>query len=84
MEVCSTGQASRYLTASPGVCGLLAELADKDLAPATSHLEYVNKYMTQDPDTPNFMGRPRQELDDAWHNLLQGMNFGLRSGTLEA
>jgi hypothetical protein len=42
------------------------------LAPATSHLRYLNKYMTQDPDTPKFMGKPRPELDAAWHDLLQG------------
>jgi hypothetical protein len=28
--------------------------------------------MTQDPDTPKFMGKPRPELDAAWHDLLQG------------
>jgi hypothetical protein len=28
--------------------------------------------MTQDPDTPKFMGKPRPELDEACHNLPGG------------
>ncbi|KAF2826766.1 hypothetical protein CC86DRAFT_416493 [Ophiobolus disseminans] len=28
--------------------------------------------MTQDPDTLKFMGKPRPELDEGWHDLLQG------------
>jgi len=38
----------------------------------TLHIEYVNRYMTSDPDTPKFMGKARPELDEAWHNLLEG------------
>jgi len=35
-------------------------------------LKYVNRYLTGDPDTPKFMGKPRPELDEAWHELLAG------------
>ncbi|KAI8946326.1 hypothetical protein F4801DRAFT_564932 [Xylaria longipes] len=33
-------------------------------------LQYVNRVLKEDPDTPKFMGKPRPELDDAWHELL--------------
>ncbi|KAK4189737.1 hypothetical protein QBC35DRAFT_449981 [Podospora australis] len=33
-------------------------------------VKYVNKYLVGDPDTKKFMGEPRPELDEAWHELL--------------
>ncbi|KAK3399799.1 hypothetical protein B0T20DRAFT_406986 [Sordaria brevicollis] len=33
-------------------------------------VKYVNKWLTGDPDTKKFMGKPRPELDQAWHDLL--------------
>jgi hypothetical protein len=47
-------------------------MAHRLLAPARPYLQYANRYMTQDPDTPKFMGKPRPELDQAWHDLLEG------------
>ena len=42
-------------------------------APApTEAVKYVNKYLTKDPDTHEFMGKARPELDAAWHRLLNG------------
>lgn len=35
-------------------------------------LSYINRYLHEDPDTPKFMGQPRPELDQAWHDLLDG------------
>ena len=42
------------------------------VAPAAGHVGYINRYLTRDPDTHKFMGNPRPELDEAWHNLLEG------------
>lgn len=33
----------------------------------------MNRHLTRDPDTPSFMGQPRPELDEAWHDLLEGV-----------
>jgi len=33
-------------------------------------VRYVNRFFSDDPDTHKFMGKPRKELDEAWHNLL--------------
>ncbi|KAK4176280.1 hypothetical protein QBC36DRAFT_239196 [Triangularia setosa] len=33
---------------------------------------YVNKFMNTDPETEKFLGEPRPELDQAWHELLDG------------
>ncbi|KAI1630543.1 hypothetical protein F4809DRAFT_636470 [Biscogniauxia mediterranea] len=44
--------------------------AEKPYSPAP--VSYINRYLTSDPDTPKFMGKPRPELDEAWHNLLAG------------
>ncbi|KAK3994930.1 hypothetical protein QBC44DRAFT_261069 [Cladorrhinum sp. PSN332] len=35
-------------------------------------VKYVNKYLVGDPDTPKFLGQPRPEMDEAWHELLDG------------
>ncbi|KAI0101392.1 hypothetical protein GGR51DRAFT_575033 [Nemania sp. FL0031] len=35
-------------------------------------LSYVNRVLKEDPDSPKFMGKPREELDQAWHDLLDG------------
>ncbi|KAI0135022.1 hypothetical protein F4814DRAFT_443850 [Daldinia grandis] len=35
-------------------------------------LNYVNRYLESSPDASSFMGHPRPELDQAWHNLLEG------------
>jgi hypothetical protein len=31
---------------------------------------YVNKWLKGDVDTPKFVGQPRSEMDEAWHDLL--------------
>ncbi|KAL9089894.1 MAG: hypothetical protein Q9159_002251 [Coniocarpon cinnabarinum] len=41
-------------------------------SPAEGHVSYVNKFLTDDPSSAKFMGEPRPELDEAWHDLLQG------------
>ncbi|KAI4861912.1 hypothetical protein F4820DRAFT_451454 [Hypoxylon rubiginosum] len=51
-------------------CPSLTPGAEMPYSPAP--LKYVNKYFTGDPDTPKFMGQPRPELDQAWHDLLTG------------
>ncbi|KAK4201300.1 hypothetical protein QBC40DRAFT_172011 [Triangularia verruculosa] len=33
---------------------------------------YLNKFMNADPETSKFLGDPRPELDQAWHELLDG------------
>ncbi|KAM7206460.1 protein of unknown function (DUF3328) domain containing protein [Naviculisporaceae sp. PSN 640] len=35
-------------------------------------VEYVNKHITDGYEMPKFMGPPRAELDEAWHELLAG------------
>ncbi|KAI0448614.1 hypothetical protein F5B21DRAFT_518804 [Xylaria acuta] len=35
-------------------------------------LNYINRILKEDPDTPKFIGKPRPEMDEAWHNLLNG------------
>lgn len=41
-----------------------------NIAPAP--LQYYQKDLAGDPDTLKFVGKPRQEMDEAWHSLLQG------------
>lgn len=57
---------------SPSLVSLhnLAQLTFRALAPAQSHVRYMNKWPHRDPDMHRFMGKPRPELDDAWHELL--------------
>ncbi|KAI0201415.1 hypothetical protein F4808DRAFT_459906 [Astrocystis sublimbata] len=51
---------------------------DSDNEPPAMHLgmplklTYVNKVLQDDPDSHKFTGKPRPELDDAWHKLLDG------------
>lgn len=40
------------------------------LTSAPAPVKYVNKLLVGDPDTPKFMGEPRPEMDEAWHDLL--------------
>ncbi|KAI1823226.1 hypothetical protein F4861DRAFT_341924 [Xylaria intraflava] len=35
-------------------------------------LNYVNRVLEDDPDSHKFIGKPRAELDQAWHELLNG------------
>lgn len=35
-------------------------------------VNYVNKWLKGDPDTPKFVGNPSTEMDQAWHDLLSG------------
>ncbi|KAJ2981941.1 hypothetical protein NUW58_g6557 [Xylaria curta] len=35
-------------------------------------LNYVNRVLKEDPDTHRFIGKPRPEMDKAWHDLLNG------------
>jgi len=55
-------------------CASLTPISDvvDPYSPAAGHFGYTNKFLTSVPDTPNFMGKPRPELDDAWHDLLEG------------
>lgn len=46
-----------------------AQFTNQKTAPAP--LKFVNRYLTSDPDTPKFMGEPRPEMDQAWHELLE-------------
>lgn len=39
---------------------------------APAPLQYYNKFLAGDPDTPKFVGQPRAEMDKAWHDLLDG------------
>ncbi len=43
-------------------------IINNETAPAP--VTYVNKWLKGDPDTPKFMGQPRPEMDEAWHDLL--------------
>ncbi|KAI1093972.1 hypothetical protein F5B19DRAFT_448205 [Rostrohypoxylon terebratum] len=51
-------------------CPVLTPGAETPYSPAP--LTYNNRYLTSDPDTPKFMGKPRPEMDQAWHDLLAG------------
>ncbi len=33
-------------------------------------MRYINKFLTGDSTSSKFMGKPRPELDQAWHELL--------------
>jgi hypothetical protein len=39
---------------------------------APAKLSYVNRVLKEDVDSPKFVGKPRLELDQAWHDLLDG------------
>jgi len=43
-----------------------------DKQPAPAPVTYVNKWLKGDIDTPKFVGQPRPEMDEAWHDLLSG------------
>ncbi|KAK4170117.1 hypothetical protein QBC43DRAFT_249171 [Cladorrhinum sp. PSN259] len=43
-----------------------------DIPYSPAPVKYVNKYLVGDPDTPKFLGEPRPEMDQAWHELLDG------------
>ncbi|KAK4040643.1 hypothetical protein C8A01DRAFT_15489 [Parachaetomium inaequale] len=43
---------------------------DVEIPYSPAPVKYVNKLLVGDPDTPKFMGQPRPELDEAWHELL--------------
>lgn len=43
------------------------------VAPADQHIKYTNRYPIKDPEAHTFLGKPRPELDVAWHGLLKGM-----------
>ncbi|KAK7911255.1 hypothetical protein PG985_013736 [Apiospora marii] len=45
-------------------------------------MSYVNKWFTGDPDTPKFLGQPRPEMDEAWHDLLSATAILLSSEEL--
>lgn len=42
----------------------------KSRAPAP--VRYVNKWLMNDPESSKFSGEPRPELDEAWHEMLDG------------
>ncbi|KAI0505909.1 hypothetical protein F5B22DRAFT_490700 [Xylaria bambusicola] len=44
---------------------------------------YVNKWLQGDPDTPKFVGQPRAEMDEAWHNLLSATAIKLSEKELK-
>lgn len=39
---------------------------------APAPIRYINKFLKNGPDSKPFMGHPRPELDQAWHELLTG------------
>lgn len=41
-------------------------------SPAYSKVKYVYKRLMYDETSPKFMGKPRPEMDEAWHELLSG------------
>ena len=43
------------------------------LAPANEHAEYVSKRLTGDSYSHRLTGNPGIPMDDAWHELLEGM-----------
>ncbi|KAI2464124.1 hypothetical protein F4781DRAFT_414162 [Annulohypoxylon bovei var. microspora] len=43
---------------------------------------YVNKWLKGDPDTPKFVGQPRPEMDQAWHDLLSATAIRLSEDEL--
>jgi len=45
------------------------------LAPVTPYIKYVNKYINDDPESQIFTGKPGRELDEAWHELLEGISI---------
>lgn len=48
------------------------EILTKGPKTAPAPVEYVNKHITDGYEMPKFMGPPRAELDEAWHELLAG------------
>ncbi|KAF4626888.1 hypothetical protein G7Y89_g11268 [Cudoniella acicularis] len=38
-----------------------------------SHIKCLNRFLAEGPEHNPFMGEPRPELDQAWHNLLAGI-----------
>ncbi|KAH6646655.1 hypothetical protein BKA67DRAFT_524403, partial [Truncatella angustata] len=49
---------------------------------APAPVSYVNKWLKGDPDTPKFLGLPRPEMDEAWHELLSATAIRLSSEEL--
>lgn len=45
-------------------------VADRVIAPAP--VRYVNRWIMDDPESSRFSGEPRPELDQAWHEMLDG------------
>ncbi|KAI1437623.1 hypothetical protein GGR50DRAFT_50158 [Xylaria sp. CBS 124048] len=46
-------------------------------------VKYVNKWLVGDIDTPKFLGQPRPEMDDAWHQLLSSTAIRLSAEELQ-
>ena len=44
-------------------------------------MEYINRWLSRDPETHRFVGEPRPELDEAWHELLEGKEASRTRGT---
>jgi hypothetical protein len=54
-----------------------------DIQTAPAPVTYVNKWLKGDPDTPNFLGQPRREMDEAWHGLLSATAIKLSESELK-
>lgn len=35
-------------------------------------MRYINRWLMHDPESSQFSGEPRPELDQAWHEILEG------------
>lgn len=42
-------------------------------APANDYVKFENRFLDADPNMSKFLGKPRPEQDQAWHELLEGM-----------
>lgn len=59
---------------------ILHQFTNPSTAPAP--VAYVNKWLKGDPTTPQFVGQPRPEMDQAWHDLLAGTSIKLSEDEL--
>lgn len=76
--ILSTIQGMKYMNASGKDSG------SKSLLPSRAGLQWEErKFPTNIVDNP-FAGPPRQELDDAWHHLLQNDNIRVPKDYLDA
>jgi hypothetical protein len=51
-------------------------------SPAYAHVRYIYKRLMYDDTSPKFMGQPRPEMDEAWHDLLSGTLMRFSAGEM--